>query len=530
MPNLPEKSTPGSVEAPTPPDPLEIVLHAIRTSKKEGFPAVSSFLKDIYQALHSEQTSAHQISNLILKDVALTSSVLKTVNSSFYAYTSRGVQQVSTISRSILLLGVEGIANLAAALNVFETFRNCSQITTLKKLTVHSLLTGAHARELSRLNEGFSAEQAFIFGMMNSLGHMLVAFYLPEQYQRIEKICAERGCIQEQAAVEVLGVDFRKIGLAVAGEWHLPDDLRDAISGIDAEESPKPAAQKMRAIIACSEDMAGVATVTNPEQRQALLNAIRQRYEKFIPISADQQKQLLASSYNRIGELSSALQISRKDLDDHLPGLTATRISATLPTSTGVMPPQAVLTSPGDAPAPADTADLADTAASGQPDVLLGSLDDIVGAINNEQPLNDVLMMVLETIYRALHFDHVLLALLTPDKSMLKGRVCVGSRSQQLIEAFQLRLLFPRTSLADVIVATKEISAAQASGFEHVPSDFLAKTGAKSFILLPLTVKNTAIGAIYAQRADNPQFIGESDKRNLRLLRNYAAMAIRQCK
>jgi eukaryotic-like serine/threonine-protein kinase len=483
--------------------PLESILHTIRTSDKVGFPAVSSFLRDIYKALKSEETSAQEISNLILKDVALTSAVLKTVNSSFYAVGARGQQQISTVSRCILMLGVDGIANLAAALSVFEAFKGCNEIKTLKKLTIHSLLTGSHARELSRGQEGFSNEQAFIFGVMNSLGHMVVAFYLPEKYQLIEEKASTQQLGAEAASIQVLGVGFREIAQAVAKEWHLPSELRDAISGLDLKEPASAPGQKFRALIACADDLASVATVSDPIQRDVMLESIRNRYKAHMQMSDAQIKKIVTSTYSSIGELTRTLQITRKELEEHLPGmLTANMSSKSLP----------AVTDP-----------------SQQPDVLLGSLDEIVGAINNEQPLNDVLMMILETIYRALNFDHVLLGLITPDRTMLKGRVCVGPRSQQMIETFQLRLQFPRTCLADVIVASKEIVAAQSAGFEHIPIDFLNKTGAKSFILLPLLMKNVSIGAIYAQRIDNTQ-LGEAEKRNLRLLRNYAAMAIRQCK
>ena len=538
--NSPPEAQPSAASGLT----LEEVLRIIRTSDRKGFPGVSSFLKDVYQALKTPNTSTQHISNLILRDVALTSSILKLVNSSLYAHGNGERHRVSTISRAIMLLGVDTVGNLAAVLNVFETFRGCAEIKTLKKMTIHSLLTGSNARELSGGQAFLLPEQAFIYGVMNNLGPMLVAYYLPERYQLIEDLALSRQISAEKAGRELYGISLCEVGLAVSREWHLPEELTNAIGGSEGGEPSSAEAQKVRAIVSCAEDLSSIAVVADPEQRKTLLENLAKRYSEFVDVSTAKLSQVVSSSHDRIGFLTRTLNISRKELEEHAPALAPAQATSTsmraVNAGTSVMTRALGAGVSGLSHAVAGGGSSSMIGAVGAPDgsgahrspedMLLASLDEIVSAINKEMPLNDVLMMILETVFRGLSFDHVLLALITPDRTLLRGRLCVGARSQEMIEAFQVRLTFPRNSLAEVISRGTEINVAEKTGMDLVPKDFLTRTCAKSFILLPLVVKNAAIGAIYAQRSNNGDVIGESELRNVCILRNYAAMAIKQCK
>src|SRR5271169_7217272 len=83
------------------------------------FPAISNTIKIINQFKVSEDTSVSEFANIVLKDYALTSKVLKLVNSVNYAQFG----EVTTISRATILLGMENIKNLALTLMFFDYFQ-----------------------------------------------------------------------------------------------------------------------------------------------------------------------------------------------------------------------------------------------------------------------------------------------------------------------------------------------------------------------------------------------------------------------
>lgn len=497
-------------------------------------------MTDVYTAVRSPNASAQKISALILKDFALTNAILKTVNSAFYTLGTN--QRVSTISRAVLLLGVDTLANLAIGLNIFEHFNHRADVKDLKKMTVHTLLTGVNARELVMNVPAVSSEEAFICGMMFDLGHMVVTFYFPEVYAQIEKLIRDEKLSGEVACKRALGISYREVGQAVAKSWQFPDDLCNALRGMDdgkAPDKPTPE-QKLKAAVSYASDLATIATVENPEERVELLKNIRERYKAYIPLNEKQLEQVMVASTNRLGDLTGALRITRKDLEAHAPALFKIPVMPARPVSpislaplagnmAGAKPkePSAATAAVGGS----SSAMPAIKVAGPSPELIVQALDEIAEALTTDFKLNDVLMMILEAIYRGIGVEHVILSLITPQRDLLVGRFGLGSRTEEILPKFSIRLDRSSGPLGLVISGPKEVLIMDTSDprqIAGVPADFLKLLQIKSFIFMPIVIQNKPIGAFYIDRSSEHGAFSESDQRNLRLLRNHAVLAIRQ--
>src|SRR4051812_32405368 len=91
--------------------PLEAVLRRLRGSS--GFPTLSTTISDINRVAAADSHSAQQITQVILRDVSLTSMLLQVVNSATYSQFSGGIR---TVSKAVLILGTEAIRNAAMTL------------------------------------------------------------------------------------------------------------------------------------------------------------------------------------------------------------------------------------------------------------------------------------------------------------------------------------------------------------------------------------------------------------------------------
>ena len=537
------------------------LLAAIAESGRGNFPSIAKFLYEVRTALRKENASIPHIASLILKDFALTNSILKLVNSAFYGTTA--AHRISTISRAVGLVGVDAIGNLAVALNVFESFNGLADVAQLKKLTVHSLLTAVHARELMRREVELDPEVSFISGMMSNMGRLVMAFYLPEQQAKIEQLASARRISLDEACAEVMGLSFLAIGQVMTREWYFPDEITDAISGIDLSQPVEQPtiSQKLRAAISCAGELSTAASITDPREHAEMLNRMRAKYAAFIPLDEEQLNQTLKASSDRLGDLTQTLHISGQDLEIHAPALLQ-RGTAYRPYLSQI--PQATSRGPATAwqalaaggaplggaktseafgsydasaggsltPATLSSAVLSAVGANEPPrreEILACALDEISSSLANEAPLNDVLLMILEAMYRGIGFDHVLLALITPDRFWLRGRYCLGPRWEQLTAGFRISLRPPLSRLAQVITESREILIPDVHAALDISPDFLHLLQAQSFLLLPVVVKNVSLGAVYAQRSAGQEPISEGDQRNMRMLRNHAAMAIRHC-
>jgi len=560
-------STPPEEEVQKPDDrnsqqKAQALLAAIAASGRGDFPAISKFLYEVRAALRKENASIHSIASLILNDFAITNSILRLVNSAFYG--TDNSRRISTISRAVGFVGVDAIANLAIALNVFESFNGLADVAQLKKLTVHSLLTGVHARELLRGDEAVDMEVTFIAGMMSNLGRLVVSFYLPDLQTKIEQLAVSRGISLDEACVEVMGMPFVEIGQTVGRSWSFPDEIIEAIGGIDpAQGSEKPTmAQKLRAAVSCANELSTATSISEPQKHHETLNLLREKYKTFFPLEEEAFNKILKTSSSRLGDLTKVLRITGQDLQIHAPALmqrgTAYRpisfkgsgtcqasgsgafkaMSQDSPESSfGSASSSSVGASPFGRPfatgdAPSLSSALMNAVEPETPqlnEILANALDEISSAMANEAPLNDVLLMILEGIYRGIGYDHVLLALVSPDRAWLRGRYCLGPRWEDMTTGFTISLRPPLSRLAAAIAESREILIPDTQAAPDIGEALLSLLQAKSFLLLPIVVKNISLGAIYAQRVTGQGTITETEQRNTRMLRNHAAMAIRHC-
>ena len=128
----------------------------------------------------SESTTLNLLTNIILKNVSLTTMVLRAANSIHY---NRRGKSILSVSRAVTVMGWDAINNLALGVLVFEHFRDQSE--KLKELVLLMMLTANHARQIAIRCGLWGIEEAYLCGMFRNLGELLVACYFPKEYERI---------------------------------------------------------------------------------------------------------------------------------------------------------------------------------------------------------------------------------------------------------------------------------------------------------------------------------------------------------
>ena len=213
---------------------IEYLLRRMR--RKKEFPAVSRTLSDINRLTSSDSDApADKLANVILRDFALTSKLLKLVNSSFYG--ARG-GKITNVSQAVVLLGLEQVRMTANSLTFFGHMHSSDNL--LKDSMARSFLSGLIARHLAKIQNLPKAEEAFISGMFQSLGENLVIYYFRDEYDEMHEVAQDEQVSLAEAARTVLGVDFSDIGSTVAATWQLPKALISAIQGVPDGELPDP--------------------------------------------------------------------------------------------------------------------------------------------------------------------------------------------------------------------------------------------------------------------------------------------------
>jgi hypothetical protein len=170
-------------------------------------------------------------------------------------------------------------------------------------------------------------------------------------------------------------------------------------------------------------------------------------------------------------------------------------------------------------------------------EVLTAGIQDITHTLAQESfQLNQVLRMILETIYRALGFRNVVFALRDPRSGTLTGRFGLGEDVQTLVSQFAVPLGDGRAPAQDLLAAVCQkgsdmliADAAAAQVAKRLPPWLQRTEQARTFLLLPLVMKGATFALIYADRAQAGSIAaGEKELSLLRTLRSQAVMAFRQ--
>jgi putative nucleotidyltransferase with HDIG domain len=182
----------------------------------------------IIKTVEDPKSSASQLNAIVAHDPSLVSRVLKVVNSSFYGLPG----QVSSIERAIVLLGLNGVKNLAVAASLGQLFRGaklCEQFGA-KDLWTHCIAVAVGAKELALKVDSRLADEAFLAGMIHDIGLLAELQIWPEKLRQVCTEAQERQGAGEtfcQLEDRIIGVDHEQLGRALAQRWRFPRSCQD---------------------------------------------------------------------------------------------------------------------------------------------------------------------------------------------------------------------------------------------------------------------------------------------------------------
>lgn len=512
---------------------LEFLLRRMR--HKSDFPALTDSVGRIQRITSSENESLGSLAGEILKDVALTNKLLRLVNSAHFRTAGGGT--ISTVSRAAALIGFAGIRNLALSLILLEHMQDKAHAAGLKDEFLRSLLAGTMAGELA--SSPRDAEEAFIAAMFQNLGRMLTQFYFAEEAEQVRRLTHPEhgeGQSEDQASLAVLGISYEELGVGVARTWGLPESLQRSMRKLPSDgplKKPDSPTERVRALASAGNDVADALLRSSREELPQQLAVLGERYGAALGVGVKDMQEAVQRSRTRLTDMAPVLQIVPKQ-GTPAARLLQTQASAAAPREGDTLSPHQLDTlvqahtaqqeAAQPQPTPTPATDVAQSLAAG--------IQDISNTLVENFKLNEVLRMILETMYRSLGFQRVIFCLRDARTGQLTGRFGLGHEAERVSAAFKLQLtgatdLFAAVCIkgADTLISDATVPNIAA----RLPAWFQRDVHAPTFLLLPLTLRNAPLGLIYADRPHAGDIvISERELSLLRTLRNQAVMAFKQ--
>jgi serine/threonine protein kinase len=165
--------------------------------------------------------------------------------------------------------------------------------------------------------------------------------------------------------------------------------------------------------------------------------------------------------------------------------------------------------------------------------MLSAGIQDITNTLAGEYQLNDLLRIILETMYRAIGFTRVMLCTRDPQTNSLRGRFGFGEDVDAILKRGFHVPLDPSKDVfygavskcADICIDDRDSERIR----PYVPAWYRNLVNARGFVLFPVAINKRPVALIYADHAETGRLkFADGELNLLKTLRNQAILAIRQ--
>ena len=195
----------------------------------EGLPTLPTLLAQMNRMMLDPKTTAKDMAQLISSDPAVTSRILKVVNSAFYGFPSR----ISTITHAIVILGFNTVKSVVLSSSVFDAFGAKGKGDPRFKredFWRHSVGCGAACKVIARHAGEAALEEFFIAGLLHDVGKVIEDQFMHEDFVAILEDVAVRKVLFREAEEARLGINHADIAGWLFGQWKLSKGLVKAVA------------------------------------------------------------------------------------------------------------------------------------------------------------------------------------------------------------------------------------------------------------------------------------------------------------
>jgi HD-like signal output (HDOD) protein len=509
---------------PTTSPAVELILARLRESG--DFPAMAKTVGSVSALTSSEDTSISALADTVLQDYGLAQKLLRLVNT--LAYAQHG--QVTTVSRAVLLMGFDRVRTVATGLMLFEHLQAQAKTPALLDAMNMSFYSAILGRSMAGHTGLADKEETFITALFHNLGRTLVALYLPAEAKAIHSEGAQH---QDFAVLKVLGMSYSSIGVSVARALNLPERLLQSLNRVTGAQSHASMTDEERlgALATLSNGVAdALASAASPKMKKQAIDRLVKSYgAQFGALDSKTMDALIAGAETELHEHSKTFKLPLEG-SAFASGLSEFKADAIVSASV------AKISSVSAAGGLVDvgTADLP-TEEMPPEAILTQGLHEVTSLLVTEFTLDDVLRVILETIYRALGVGHTRAFFLLKDAALPKARFRFGMG--QSAADMRTWMEVPLKGTQDLFVLALNqardlvIKELRATELDPLIPDWYRPTTLerRCAVLLPLVVNQRSVGLFYVDGDEGVAgLLTPTVINNLKVLRSQAVLAIHQ--
>jgi len=161
--------------------------------------------------------------------------------------------------------------------------------------------------------------------------------------------------------------------------------------------------------------------------------------------------------------------------------------------------------------------------------ILKDGIDDISAMLTEDYSVTDIFHLCLEVMHRAFKFDHAVVCMVNNKKNIMEGKFGHGINNA-ILSQFQFSLKYKADVFHLALDKGMDIFISDTTDekiIKKIPAWYQQIIEAESFIIMPVMVKNKAIGLFYGDRfKSNELIIKQKELKLLKKLKFLAAEAL----
>jgi HD-like signal output (HDOD) protein len=183
-------------------------------------PVKPEVLASIDQLMAKKEPDIEKIADLILRDVGLSASILKIINSPLYGMN----RKISKIKQAVMMLGLKTISSLVTATLLRQSFSGKSSISLERFWDDANEIANAMIFIGRKVKTKMPVEMLYTIGLFHNCGIPLLAV----KYENYKNVLIEANTSGENfTAVEErhYQTNHAVLGYFISSSWHLPKEI-----------------------------------------------------------------------------------------------------------------------------------------------------------------------------------------------------------------------------------------------------------------------------------------------------------------
>ncbi|MDY7109648.1 MAG: GGDEF domain-containing protein [Planctomycetota bacterium] len=265
-----------------------------------SLPSLSAVAVQVLELTQNENVKLKEIADVVEKDQALTTKILRTVNSSYYGL----AKPCPTIARAMAYLGLNTVKSLVLGFTLVDVTKQSQDGFDLIDYWSRCLYSAAAARRIAMQSGACDPEEAFIAALIQDMGMLAIHASAPSPYAcLVQQTKGDHRRLPEMERA-VFGFDHTEVGSRLAEQWRFPSQFVDAIRH-HHDADPCHHLSLVRPVWLGYE----LATLVRLSDPAPALSRVSMRADKWFGLSRDEVKRLIQGITEDAGELGHLFKV-----------------------------------------------------------------------------------------------------------------------------------------------------------------------------------------------------------------------------